>query len=283
MSVQFDVRSRSDKASGINDKYLVRTDNSGKPVGDDEGGTPFHEHIKGLLDSCFRSGIERGRSLVENKDIGVGDNRPCNRNALFLSAGKFESAFSNHRIKPFRERLDEVEDFGFSAGIANFFGGDVILYVFKISAKRVIKERRILKDRGELRPIARKGKCTDVGTVNLHGTLRRLVESQKQVGDGRFSRSGMPNEGNARALRNFKRNVIQYGTFSSWISKRYALEFDRIGNSGKFNGSKIGFFFDNEKVFGFRGIGKLGNDFTIGGFDRLKWSVKSSGKGDKKE
>ena len=60
-----------DYSSMVEDNNLVGITDGGETVGNDKGGTPLHDGVHTPLDELFRSGVDRGRCLVENQNWWV--------------------------------------------------------------------------------------------------------------------------------------------------------------------------------------------------------------------
>ena len=64
-------------------------------MGDDDSGASLHQPFKCLLDQVFGLGIHGGCSFIHNQDGRVLQDRPCNGQALLLTAGQFDSSFTD--------------------------------------------------------------------------------------------------------------------------------------------------------------------------------------------
>ena len=69
------------------DQYLVRRQDGGEPVGDDDAGPARHQRLQGLLDGAFGDGIQGRRGFVQNEDLGVLQYDPGDGQPLLLAAG----------------------------------------------------------------------------------------------------------------------------------------------------------------------------------------------------
>jgi hypothetical protein len=54
-----------------------------------------------------------------------------------------------------------------------------------------------LEYRGEFHPVAREREVANIGPVDFHRASGRIVKPQKEVGEGRFSRTGVSDERDA--------------------------------------------------------------------------------------
>src|SRR5436309_720362 len=76
----------------------VCTPHRGKPVGDDEDGTPFTNATHVVLDDALAFVVERAGGLVENQNTGIVDKSAGDCDALPLAARETASALADHRI-----------------------------------------------------------------------------------------------------------------------------------------------------------------------------------------
>ena len=64
-------------------------------MGDDETGPVFHQRAHRLLNLHFRPGINTARCLIQNKNGGIGEDGPSDRQQLPLSLAQIASARNN--------------------------------------------------------------------------------------------------------------------------------------------------------------------------------------------
>lgn len=102
LRIEFRMVPRVGDATRIHDENPVGSDDGGEAVRDDERGPSFHQRVERFLDSRFGTGVEGGGRFVEYEDVGVRDDGAGDGNALFLSAGEFETAFPYHGFEPVR-------------------------------------------------------------------------------------------------------------------------------------------------------------------------------------
>src|SRR6266853_6842921 len=121
LRVQRLMRSTLDNPPTLDHQDLLRAPNRRKPVRNHKRGPPAHQVAQPLLDQRFRFRIEARSSFIKNKNARVGKNRPCNRNALLLSARKLHAAFADNGVVLFLERFREFIDARDAASRHDFF------------------------------------------------------------------------------------------------------------------------------------------------------------------
>ena len=78
-------------AAALNDPALFQNHDAvgildgGKPVGDNERGSPGHQSIHALLDQCLGAGVDGAGGLIQNQHRRVGHRRPGDGQQLPLA------------------------------------------------------------------------------------------------------------------------------------------------------------------------------------------------------
>ena len=81
------MRANGRNASLTHDNDQVSPTDLGKAVGDDKGGSAFGSQFYGLLDLVFGFAVNRAGGVIQDQDLGVGQECPGKRKALPLTAG----------------------------------------------------------------------------------------------------------------------------------------------------------------------------------------------------
>src|SRR5258706_10649317 len=100
---QFIVRAAFDDAAFIQNANQIRMSHSRNAMRNDNAGALAHDAPKLGQDLFFRVSIDRRKRIIENQDLWLAQNRPCNRRALFLSAGKSYPALADEGVEPVRK------------------------------------------------------------------------------------------------------------------------------------------------------------------------------------
>ena len=96
----------------------VRVFDRREAVGYDEARAVLRQCIHGPLRQELRAGIDGGRRLIENEHRAVLHHGAGNGEQLLLPGGNGD-VFAENRVKPVRERLDEVIDAAGAAGVSS--------------------------------------------------------------------------------------------------------------------------------------------------------------------
>ena len=109
---QLAVRAVLDEAAVIQDDDAVRILDGRQAVGDDEGRTPDHEPVQGVLHDALAFRIEGRRGFVQDQDAGVLQDGPGNGDALPLAAGNVYTPVAQLGLVPLGQVEDEVMGIG---------------------------------------------------------------------------------------------------------------------------------------------------------------------------
>ncbi len=97
------VCSRLDHQTAIDYVDSIGFTDRCQSMGDDHRCTPFHQDVESLLDQTLAFRIERAGGLIQNQDGGIAEDRPCDGNALSLSARELDAAFPPPSSNSLRE------------------------------------------------------------------------------------------------------------------------------------------------------------------------------------
>lgn len=88
-----------DNISVFHNQDQICISNGGKPMGNDKAGSALHQVIHGLLDLHLGSGIYGRCGLIQDQDLIVRQDRPCNGEQLLLALGNVAGLLiQNHLI-----------------------------------------------------------------------------------------------------------------------------------------------------------------------------------------
>src|SRR5947209_5745405 len=89
-------------------------------VRDQHRGPAAHHVRKMLQDALFGYGVYAREGVIEDQDARVAQHRACNGRALFLPAGKSQSALTYDRFEPFWEARNVRSKAGYFRRSADF-------------------------------------------------------------------------------------------------------------------------------------------------------------------
>ena len=124
--------------------------NGAKAVSNGEDGSSFGKTFKALLNHSFAFVIKSGSGFVKNEHRWVFKENACDGNSLFLSAGKFNSAFAYVSVITVFKGGNEFVCAGKFCGFNNFFAGRVGFSVKDVFKNASAEEINVLLNNTDL-------------------------------------------------------------------------------------------------------------------------------------
>src|SRR5689334_6489206 len=115
-------------------------------MSDDKTRSATHQTAKALLNEPFTVRVEVTRRLVENEDLGVGQDSSSDRQPLALPAAQPNAALADNRLHTVGHPVDEL------GGIGGLGSGPYLLRscaaprVGDVLSNRTIKQKHVLLD-----------------------------------------------------------------------------------------------------------------------------------------
>lgn len=154
-------------------------------VGNHQDGPVSARGAQGGLDEVLGDGVQRRGRLVEEQDLGVGDERPRDGHALPLPAREERPAVADHRVVPVGLRDDKVV----RAGLGGRRDDQQPLPLRRVATARLVQaECDVLVDGG----VEQDGLLADDGHVAAQPFHRELVEAMPVKLDGAVLRVVKP-------------------------------------------------------------------------------------------
>lgn len=100
--------------TGLNDFPVFQNDNQiriahrGKTMRNDDRGAFRHQFVERMLHDGFGNGVQRTGGFVKDQNGRIVQNGPCDRNALFLSAGQRNAVFADLGFEPVGQVADKL-------------------------------------------------------------------------------------------------------------------------------------------------------------------------------
>lgn len=96
-----------DDLSAVEDEDAVCAAHGGDTLRDDDLCARRPRSVERFIKRCLGHEIECACRIIEDHDIRISEDRPRQRKTLSLTPGEIHAAFSEDRIIPVRETLDE--------------------------------------------------------------------------------------------------------------------------------------------------------------------------------
>jgi hypothetical protein len=184
-------------------------------VGDEQDG-PIRADLHDRLENGgLVVGIERGRALVEDKNVRSLDQRPGDLDPLRLSARDQARALAKVGVVPFGKREDELVHVGRLARPLDLGKGQVGRAVGDVVGDGRVEEGGRLGDDGDVlsEPLGLRLGEEVLVEPDLSG--RGLVESLEEGGNGRLARARGADDGDAFAGGDGKVDALEDGGVGS--------------------------------------------------------------------
>ena len=173
-----------DDIAVAHDQNEVGAANGRQTVGDDEAGTAFHEGIHGLLDLDLSTGIDAGGGLIENEDLGVGQDGTGNGQQLLLTLRDVGAFLVEDGVITLGQSADEVVGTGSTGSGINRFVGCLRAAITDIFTDGTAEQPGILQNHAKDRTQIAALEVADVITIDLDGTALYIIEAHEQLDDG---------------------------------------------------------------------------------------------------
>ena len=160
---------------------LVRGEDRGEPVGDQDARAVLHERLDRLLNLLLRDRVERRCRLVKDEQGRIFEEHPRDRDPLLLPTRELESAVSDHRVEPALLLLDEIVDICLLQGLDHLLLGRVVLRIEQVLPDCPVEEIGLLAHDADLLPEPREIELPDVDPVKGDTAARHVVETRDQV------------------------------------------------------------------------------------------------------
>ena len=92
----------------LHDKDDVRIADGRKAVCDDEAGASFGQTVHRLLNQQLCPGVDAGGRLVQNQNLWIGEDGPCDGQQLLLTLADVACLFVEDRVIAVRQGADKV-------------------------------------------------------------------------------------------------------------------------------------------------------------------------------
>mgnify|MGYP005797191237 CR=1 FL=1 len=155
----------------------------GKPVSDDEDGTPVHQRIHAFLDDGFRAGVDGRGRLVHDHYRKIGHSSPRDGDQLTLPLREVVVVPVDHRLITVGEPRDEGIRAGRFSRRDAFLIGSVQFSVPDVVHYGAGKQAYILKDHPHVAAEVRFFDLGNIDAIVADLAVSQVVEAVDQVGD----------------------------------------------------------------------------------------------------
>src|SRR5579859_4173734 len=193
----------------LHHQNLFRPPDRRQPVRNHKRSPPAHQVPQPFLNQRLRFRIQARRSLIQNQNPRVRQNRPRDRHALLLPAGKFHSALAHHRVVLLLVMLRKLIHPRDPASLHNLHFRRTRPRIRHVLPNRPVEQKRLLQYHAQLRAIRTKLHGRQVDFVYQNPSLRRRIERGNQPDNRRFSRPRRSHQRRHRSRLRHKTHSMQ--------------------------------------------------------------------------
>src|SRR6266481_4747654 len=162
-----------------------------------------------VQDFLFGVSVHAGKRVIKDQNSGIAEDGPCNRGALFLSAGKCNAALAGDGL------ILKREPFNIRCNIGGFGGGVNLLVGGIFRAQRNVFPNRVAEEKGflghESNIFTQRGQriFADGPAIQKEGAVQSVIRPRYQVDQRGFAGACWSNDGQAAAGWNAQAYIFQ--------------------------------------------------------------------------
>ncbi len=175
------MRTALQNATFFDHQDLLRAPNRGQPMRDNERRAPLHQEAEPVLNHGLALRIEGAGRLIQNQNAGIGQDRPCDRQTLPLTAGELNPTLAHDRLIALSETLRELVYTRDTAGLQKLFFTGLRPRKHDVLADGAVEQKRLLQYDAQLAPVRRQLHLSKVDPVHQDTPARCRVERAHQA------------------------------------------------------------------------------------------------------
>ena len=223
---QLFVRSRVDHLPVVDDHDPIGERQGRATVRDEQRRSGARDSAQGGVDLVLDAGIDGRRGVVEEQDLGVGQQGARERHALPLTTREGQTLLADDGVIAVRELHDELVRFG-GAGCSLDLGRRGVGPPERdVRGDRIGEEERVLEHDADAASQRLQRRVAHVDAVDGHRARMHVVEPGQQEPDGRLARARAAHERDRLAGRDMQAEVAQH-RFGRCVAEGHAVEGDR--------------------------------------------------------
>src|ERR1700736_5790951 len=161
---------------------------------DAEGRPALRQPIERFQDQLLRRLVETGRRLVQDYDRGITQHGAGYDDALPLAAGERNPPLADVAEDPAWNLVEEFFHVAILDHLPDPAHRGAGISVADVVEQGTIEEDRLLQHQANLVPQRCEGEFSDVGAVEQHGALLRVVEPGYEAHQGGFAPATAPHD-----------------------------------------------------------------------------------------
>ena len=196
-------------------------------MGNDQCGAADHGFVQCRLNHFFTLCVERTGRLVQQQQWGIFQNRPCNRNALALTARQTHTPIAQVGIKTLRQLADELLRISRFSGSVHVFQAGVWAAIADVLDHGTGKNHRLLGHDGHALTQGVQVHLVDRHPVQHDAARLRVVKAHQQIEQSGFARAARADHGHGLTGMDLACQLVQcpgVGTRGVMKANRFQLQ-----------------------------------------------------------
>ena len=178
-------------------------------MGDGDGGAAGHHVVQRALNLALGLHVDRAGRFVEHQDLRIDQDRAGDGDPLPLAAGQRLPALAHERVVALGQLQHELVSARGARGFEHLGRrrlGQAVGYIFGDGAE---KQERVLQHDADMTTVLLDRKRRDIGAVEPHAAVGRVVEAAHQVGDRALAGASMAHDAEHLPGGNAEADVVQ--------------------------------------------------------------------------
>jgi len=192
-------------------------------MGNDKAGSALHQVIHGLLDLHLGSGIYGRCGLIQDQDLIVRQDRPCNGEQLLLALGNVAGLLIQNHLIAARLLHDKVVDMSRFCSCDHLFIGCIQSSVPDIFHNGSGEQPGILQYHSKHLTEITAVEITDIMTVNLDTSAVYIIETHQKFDHGCLSGTGRSYDSDLLTVMHIRGKII-YNDLIRVVAEFYMLK-----------------------------------------------------------
>ena len=190
---------------------LVGALNGREPMRNHEGGATRAQRSEPVPNMLLGFRVQARRRLVQEQDLGVGENRARDRNALPLASRQAHAAFTHHRLVLVREAFNELVTVGHACHRPDLPSRGTRLCERDVVDDGTVEQEIVLEYDAQVAPVVAQANLCQVMARHEDPATLRLTERHDQRDQGALSRPARSHQSRGRALPCDEAHALENG------------------------------------------------------------------------
>ncbi len=228
-----------DDPAAVHERDPVGQLQGGLAVGDEDGGGAASGPGQGGVDLGLGPGVDRGGGVVEDQDLGVGEQGAGERDPLALAAGERQALLADDRVVALGEPVDERVGAGEAGGGPYLLVARVRASVGDVGPYGVGEQQALLEDEADAGAQGGQGQVADVVPADPDRARRRVVEARQERDGGGLAAARRADERERLARAHVQAEAVEEGVAVA-VGEGHVVPDEGRGAGGRFGSAGRG-------------------------------------------